>query len=288
MSLSQTCLPPFKDFSPIRFSVPKNACDTHAHVVSDDPQRYLFVDNRSYTPNPATEADYLKMLKQTQMSRGVLIQISVYGTDNRYMLEVLSHHPQQLRGIAVVDESISFNQLEKMHELGVRGIRLNVLFGGGIGFSAMETLADKIKEFGWHIQFLLNAKQLPELMPRLEKLPVIGVIDHMGHTPVASGLASSAMQSMQHLLADKGWWVKLSGAYRISNDFPQFHDVIPWAKKLYETAPEQCVWGSDWPHVDLQQMVNTGDLLNQLPLWLKTERDREQVLVKNPAKLYGF
>lgn len=282
------CLPPLKVFEKINFQVPTGACDTHAHVVASDMLMYPMVEGRSYTPYSATESAYLNMLEQTQMTRGVLVQISVYGTDNRYMLEVLSRHPDRLRGIAVVDADITEAELENMHHLGVRGVRINVLFGGGIGFDAMERLAVKIKNFGWHMQFLMDAKDIPELMPRLKKLPVIGVVDHMGHTPVAAGIDSPAMQGLTHLMQENGWWVKLSGAYRIGNNFPTFDDVNLWAKTLYQTAPTQCVWGSDWPHVSLQQMPDTGVLLNQLPQWLETEQDVRQVLVLNPQKLYDF
>ncbi len=282
------CLAPLPDVQPAAFTIPLGACDTHAHVVADDIQRYPMVAERSYTPHPATEIDYLRMLNATGMQRGVLVQISVYGTDNRYMLEVLSRHQESLRGIAVVDADISEQDLERMHALGVRGVRINVLFGGGIGFAAMERLAAKIQPLGWHMQFLMDAAQIPELMPRLEKLPVIGVVDHMGHTPVSSGLDGPAMQGLLHLMQNNGWWVKLSGAYRIGQDFPGFHDVDPWARKLYQAGPTQCVWGSDWPHVSLTRMPDTGALRNQLPLWLPTQADLEQVLVLNPQKLYGF
>lgn len=282
------CPAPLPDIDKATFTLPTGACDTHAHVVASDMQQYPMVANRSYTPHPATETDYLNMLQQTGMTRGVLVQISVYGTDNRYMLEVLSRHPDTLRGIAVVDADISEKELEQMHQLGVRGLRINVLFGGGIGFDAMEKLAAKIKPFGWHMQFLMNAAHIPELMPRLEKLPVIGIVDHMGHTAVSQGINSPAMEGLTHLMQEKGWWVKLSGAYRISEDFPAFKDAIPWAQKLYQAAPDQCVWGSDWPHVALTKMPNTGALRNQLPLWLPTEKDLHKVLVTNPQKLYGF
>lgn len=282
------CLAPLPDVQPAAFIIPPGACDTHAHVVADDMQAYPMVAERSYTPHPATESDYLRMLAATGMQRGVLVQISVYGTDNRYMLEVLSRHQESLRGIAVVDADVSERELERMHALGVRGVRINVLFGGGIGFAAMERLAAKIRPLGWHMQFLMDAAQIPELMPRLEKLPVIGVVDHMGHTPVSSGLDGLAMQGLLHLMQHNGWWVKLSGSYRIGQNFPVFQDVVPWAQKLYQSAPTQCVWGSDWPHVSLTRMPDTGVLRNQLPLWLPTQADLEQVLVHNPQVLYGF
>jgi len=282
------CLAPLPDMDAATFDIPAGACDTHAHVVATDAIAYPQVPERSYTPPPAPESAYLAMLKQTGMSRGVLVQISVYGTDNRYMLEVLRRHPDQLRGIGVVAPTVTDAELEAMHAAGVRGLRINVLFGGGIGFDAMETLAHRIADFGWHMQFLMDARQLPELMPRMRKLPVPGVVDHMGHMPVAEGIHSAGFQALQHLVRDHGWWVKLSGAYRISERFDDFSDVVPWAQALIDTAPDRMLWGSDWPHVHLTRMVNTGRLRNQLALWAPDADVRHRILVSNPERLYGF
>ncbi len=284
----ELCLPPLQDIATPGFSIPSNACDTHAHVVADDPDSYPFVYDRSYTPPAAPETRYLTMLQQTGMQRGVLIQISVYGDDNRYMLEVLKRHPDTLRGIGVVRENVTDQQLRQMHDAGVRGLRINVLFGGGTGFDAMEKLARKIADFGWHMQFLLDARQLPELLPRLKNLPVPGVIDHMGHMPVAEGIDHPGFRAMQELIEKYGWWVKLSGAYRISDDFPEFADVVPWAQALINTNENRMLWGSDWPHVSIPRMPNTGLLLAQLAKWAPQASQRNKILVDNPATLYGF
>lgn len=282
------CLAPLPEMDAATFDIPPGACDTHAHVVAADAAAYPLVPERTYTPPPAPESAYLGMLKQTGMARGVLVQISVYGTDNRYMLEVLRRHPDQLRGIGVVAPTVTDSELADMHAAGVRGLRINVLFGGGIGFDAMETLAHRIAGLGWHMQFLMDARQLPELLPRMRKLPVPGVVDHMGHMPVAEGMGSAGFQALQHLVRDHGWWVKLSGAYRISDRFDDFSDVVPWAQALIETAPDRMLWGSDWPHVHQTRMVNTGRLRNQLASWAPDAALRHRILVDNPERLYGF
>lgn len=281
------CLAPLDSTQAASFPIPDGACDTHAHVVAAGPQ-YPMVAERSYTPPPAPEEKYLAMLAATGMQRGVLVQISVYGDDNRYMLEVLKRHPRQLRGVGVVRADVSDRQLRDMHEAGVRGLRLNVLFGGGTGFDSMEKLAPRIADMGWHMQFLMDARHLPEMMPRMRKLPVPGVVDHMGHMPVSLGTSHPGFQALQHLVRDQGWWVKLSGAYRISEDFPQFSDVVPWAQALVATAPERMLWGSDWPHVSVTRMPDTGALRNQLALWAPDPAIRARILVDNPARLYDF
>ncbi|VVE57417.1 amidohydrolase family protein [Pandoraea anhela] len=281
------CLGPLPEIDPPTFAVPFGAVDTHAHVVAAS-DAYPMVAERSYTPPPAPEDKYLAMLDATGMTYGVLVQISVYGTDNRYMLETLRRHPDRLRGIAVVSPDVSDATLEAMHAAGVRGLRINVLFGGGIGFAAMETLAHRIKDLGWHMQFLMDVNALPELMPRMTSLPVPGIVDHMGHTPVAQGLDSPGFSALRSLVRDHGYWVKLSGAYRISERFPMFDDVTPFAQALIEDAPDRMVWGSDWPHVSLTRMPNTGALRNLLPQWAPDADTRRRILVDNPSRLYGF
>lgn len=284
------CAAPSPDVAQPSFKVPTGAVDTHAHVVSANLDVYPMVAERSYTPPPAPEENYLAMLDACGMTYGVLVQISVYGTDNRYLLEVLRRHPQRLRGVAVVSPEVSDGELEAMHAAGVRGLRLNVLFGGGIGFAAMETLAQRIKDLGWHLQFLMDVKTLPELMPRMTKLPVPGVIDHMGHTPVAGGIGAPGFAALRHLVRDHGYWVKLSGAYRISEQSPAFADVVPIAQALIDDAPDRVLWGSDWPHVSLtaDRMPDTGRLCNLIADWAPAEATRRKILVTNPAHLYGF
>ncbi|MYN14417.1 amidohydrolase family protein [Pusillimonas sp. TS35] len=282
------CLPPHSELTRADYTLPVGACDTHAHVVSPDTTQFPLSADRSYTPQPAPEGDYLRMLAAQGMTRGVLVQISVYGTDNRYMLDVLRRHPQRLRGVAVVSPDVSDAELEAMHRAGVRGVRLNVLFKGGIGFDAMVRLAHRIRDLGWHMQFLLDARQLPDLMPLMQRLPIPGVLDHMGHMPVAEGPDAQGRQALLHLLQAHGWWVKLSGAYRISDDWQAFRDVTAWAQTLANAAPDNILWGSDWPHVHISRMVDTGILRNQLAQWIPDETQRRKTLVDNPARLYGF
>ena len=281
------CLPPQERVEAASFEIPPGACDTHAHVVAADAPAYPMVAGRSYTPHPATEQSYLSMLDAQGMARGVLVQISVYGTDNRYMLEVLRRHPDRLRGIGVVAPAVTDAELEAMHAAGVRGLRINVLFGGGIGFDAMETLARRIAGLGWHMQFLMDAPAARADAAHAQAAGA-GVIDHMGHMPVAQRTDSAGFQAMRHLLREHGWWAKLSGAYRISERHDSHDDVTPWARALIEAAPERLVWGSDWPHVHITRMVDTGRLRNQLADWAPDPEVRKRILVDNPQRLYGF
>ncbi|MFO0440230.1 MAG: amidohydrolase family protein, partial [Betaproteobacteria bacterium] len=84
-------------------------------------------------------------------------------------------------------------------------------------------------------------------------------------------------------------WVKLTGPYRISNHDLPHADTIPYAHALIKANPAQVIWGTDWPHVMHKGRIpNDGELTNLLLDWVPDEKQREQVLVANPAKLYGF
>jgi len=285
------CLPPHATLAQATFALPENACDTHAHVIARAPD-YPLVSERSYTAPAATPEAYIAMLDAQGMARGVLVQVSIHGTDNRYMVEALRANPERLRGIAVVAPDASDAQLQTLHDAGVRGLRLNVLFGGGVGLAAMQTLAQRIAPMGWHLQFLIDVNQLDAAtLHQLAHLPCPGVIDHMGYVRAEQGVDAPGFQTLLHLVNDAGFWVKLSGAYRISQAHDTYENVTPLAQALAAAAPERMLWGSDWPHVGLRApdpMPDTGVLRNALPRWIPDEALRHKILVDNPARLYGF
>jgi 2-pyrone-4,6-dicarboxylate lactonase len=74
--------------APLHVAVPLGAVDTHAHVIGN-----TFVPERSYTPPSASTEDYLHMLDATGMTYGVLVQVSVHGTDNSLLVKALRAHP---------------------------------------------------------------------------------------------------------------------------------------------------------------------------------------------------
>lgn len=274
---------------PRSFVVPLGAVDTHAHVIGLPPA-YPLVDARSYTPPEASPDAYIAMLDATGMTYGVLVQVSVHGTDNRRMLETLIAHPARLRGIAVMPLGLPDSDYAKARRDGVVGLRLNVLYGGGIGFDALADYDALAREMGWHLQFLIDVREFARIASRIARLTVPFVVDHMGHFPTREvPVDDPAFETLAALVRDGGW-VKLSGAYRLSGEGPPYADTVPYARRLVETAADRCLWGSDWPHVAHfdQPMMNVGDLLDTLARWAPDATLRDRILVDNPARLYGF
>src|ERR1700728_2651750 len=159
-SLSADTISPPPDpnpHGPTRFVVPLGAVDAYSHVVGD--QKHM-VATRSYTPPPASGDSYLHLLDVEGMTYGELVQISVHGTDNSLLLDMLKAHPDRLRGVAVVAPDAPDAELAELKEAGVVGLRMNTLLGGGIGLEHLDRYEGICEEMGWHIQFIANLPSL--------------------------------------------------------------------------------------------------------------------------------
>lgn len=277
---------------PIDVQLPECSCDTHFHIFGPLDE-YPYKAERSYTPPEAPESAYRHMLQTYGFSRAVFIQPSVYGTDNSRMLSLLSEEDDgiQWRGIAVVDDNVTDAELERMHALGVRGIRLNLLYSGGIDLKTGLKLANRVAPLGWHVQFLIDVSEFPRLARRLEQLPLPSVIDHMGHMPAAKSIADPGFRDLLAVLREGQSWVKLSGAYRVTGlQHPPYTDADPIAHALIESNPDCLVFGTDWPHPGIKiPMPNDSDLMADFLRWMDNDAAlTDRVLVKNPARLYEF
>ena len=288
-AMTVPCLAPKADLAPPRFEMPAGATDTHSHVIGLPPE-YPFVPERSYTPPETPLAAYKAMHRALGIERAVIVTPSVHGTNNRITVESIAGYGPQARGIAVVDPGISDIELNELLYGGIRGIRLNVLFGGGVGLQAFEALAPRIRPLGWHIQLLLDvSRDMVAMAPIIRAGGIPVVVDHMGHMPVEKGLDDPGFRMLLELARNGLAWAKLSGNYRISTRRPHFEDAIPFAQALIDACPQNMVWGTDWPHVAMtEEMPDTTDLLNALDDYAPDPAMKRRILVENPAALYGF
>jgi len=271
-----------------RLAIPAGSADCHAHIFGPQ-DRYPYTPNRSYTPPEASIEAYRRMLGALGFERAVIVQPSVYGTDNRCTRDAVVASGGKWRGIAVVEPGVTDSLLAELHAAGFRGVRINLLFKGGLQLDALERIARSIQPLGWHLQLLLDGRDLPDLAGRLGRLPVDFVVDHMGHMPASLGTGHAGFQTLLQLLRGGRCWVKLSGAYRISAKPQPYDDAVPFARALVETAPDKLVFGTDWPHPSISvPMPQDASLLDLLPAWAPDEATRRRILVENPARLYDF
>ncbi len=276
-----------------RITLPPLACDSHAHICG--PQaRYAYYSERIYTPADALLPDYQHMLTTLGVERAVLVQPSVYGSDNTVMLEAIRTAGPQFRGVAVVADDVSERELERMHAAGVRGVRVNIVDvkdrkAGTLPLAQLRQLAQRVKPFGWHMEFLMHVDEFSDLDRALADFPVDTVYGHLGYMRADKGIATPGFQALLRLMQSGRAWVKLSGPHRISTQPLPHADTNAYAHALLAAAPQQVIWGTDWPHVMVKTpMPNDGDLCDLLGDWIPDAATRKQVLVDNPARLYGF
>jgi len=284
--MTELCQGPNPDVRSPRFAVPAGATDTHFHLFGPD---YPYAEGREYTPPDARAQEARRVFDRLGIQRFVVIQPSVYGTDNRCQLEQGAEIGLPMRAIVVVPRDTSDGELERMDALGVRGVRFTLAHAGALDPSDIELYAARMSELGWHLQFMVRAPQIVELEARLARLPCPIVIDHMTMPKPAEGVQQPAFQALLRLLRTGHCWVKLTGAYRLSEAQPHYADLAPFARALVAARPDRVVWGSDWPHVAFKgKMPSTTDLMDLLADWVPDAAVRKRVLVDNPAALYGF
>jgi 2-pyrone-4,6-dicarboxylate lactonase len=282
------CAPPILDVRKPTLQPPPKAADCHCHVFGPR-ERYPWAATRLYTPPPVTLDHYLAMLRATGFERGVMVQTGLYGTDNSFLVDAIKANPGTLRGIALIGEDVTDRELRNLAESGVRGFRVNCTARTGLAFEVARKLAERAKDYGWHVQFLLDVEDHPDIDTFLGGFPTEVVIDHMGRPDPAKGVNAPGFQALIRLLKSGRGWAKLSAPYRTSRMEPPYDDMTPFARALVAAAPDRLVWGSDWPHVLLTTtMPNDGDLVDRIADWVPDEAVRRRVLVDNPERLYGF
>ena len=282
------CAGPRLDVRKPKLALPPRAADCHCHVFGPR-DRYPWAANRLYTPPAVSLDDYLAMLRVTGFERGVMVQTGLYGADNRFIVDAMKAHPGKLRAVALIGEDVTDRELRHLAESGVRGFRVNRTAKTGLAFDVARRLAARTKGFGWHVQFLLDVEDHPDLDTMLGSFATEVVIDHMGRPDPRKGVDAPGFQALIRLLRSGRGWAKLSAPYRTSLLPPPYADLTPFAHTLVAAAPDRLVWGSDWPHVLLEtEMPNDGDLVDQLAVWAPDEAIRTRILVGNAERLYGF
>jgi len=279
------------------YAAPPGACDAHFHVFGPA-KRYPYGTDLRYKPPLAPLEAYLELAQRLGFERFVFVQPSAYGLDNSCMLDAMqAMDPAVQRGIVDLDEtSVTDAQVAAWHDLGVRGIRVNVSPvrkpEAGLAQSMLPRiarLAALAREIGWHLDFLTPGWLVSELIPMLRELPVEFTVAHFGLFPARDGVRQPGFQEFLQLVNDgsRRCWVKLTGTYRFSQA-ENFADVTPFAQALIATAPDQLIWGSDYPHLSFHDRVGTIQLYNKLGDWAPDAATRQAILADNPARLFGF
>ena len=269
-----------------RLPTPPNACDTHMHIYEPG---YQLRAEASHPSQPGTLAHYREVQRKLGLTRTVIVAPSGYGADNTCTLEAMAKLGSSARGVAIVDPAAPDAEIDRLTKGGMRGIRYHMR-GGVLTWDTMPRMAARVAAFGWHVQLQCESRELSEHEAIITRLPCDLVIDHMGRFDAATPADDKDWRLLMKLLATGRCWVKLSGPYYGSKSGPPLYaDKARIAKELIKAAPERMVWASNWPHPSYKKnFPDEGKLLDLVADWTQDESLRKQILVTNPAKLYGF
>jgi predicted TIM-barrel fold metal-dependent hydrolase len=286
----------------VSFDVPVHACDCHTHIFGD-PAKFPLFSGRVYTPEPALPDEMAALHKQLHVQRVVIVTPSIYGTDNSATLYGIKARGANARGVAVIDDKTSDAALDAMARAGIRAIRINLTTSGlddpAIGRQRFQVAARRAKQRNWHVELYTNLAVISAIKDLIAASPVAVVLDHFGGAQAALGVQQPGFADLVALVHAGKAYAKISGGYRASKLAPDYPDAAPLAQALIAANPERIIWGTDWPHPDSTSgrpatelspllQIDDGRLLNQLPVWAPDAGVRKQILVDNPARLYGF
>jgi 2-pyrone-4,6-dicarboxylate lactonase len=271
-----------------KLKLPPGAADCHFHVFGPK-AKFPLAEKRSYTPADAPKDVLIDRHMFLGIERGIVVQSTAHGFDNSAAADLLADKKGSYFGVALVPVNADMSELKKLHEQGFRGARFNYVqhLGGGPPIADVMKLSSKLASLGWHLQLHVDISMIMPMTTELKLSAVPIVIDHMGRVDASRGLDQPGFTHLLKLLEDKRFWVKVSGLERASRQGAPYPDAVPFARKLVTDFGDRTVWGSDWPHPNLDAIPDDGILVDLIGEFAN-ETQRQALLVDNPLKLYKF
>jgi len=265
---------------------PQTVIDTHAHVFH---RGLKLASGRRYAPDyDAPLSLYLQQLDQNGTTNGVLVQPSFLGTDNSYIVECLGQSGGRLRGIAMVEPTISSQDILALDKAGIVGIRLNLVGQQLPDLSAPEwkALLANLKSANWQVEIQRNASDLVGLVPKLLDAGVSVVLDHYTLPDPKLGVDDPAFQSVLKFGATGRVWVKISAPYRNGPNGEAFaKQAYPLLRAAF--GLDHLLWGSDWPHTQFEKTETYAKNRRFLDELITDTDERAKVLIA-PRSLFRF
>jgi 2-pyrone-4,6-dicarboxylate lactonase len=272
------------------FVVPAGAVDAHCHVFGPG-DTFPFAPERKYTPCDASWEQLFALRDFLGFDKNVVVQATCHGSDNSALLDVLERADDRARGVVTVKADITHDELARMNELGVRGVRFNYVkrLVDPKPDDYYRQIIEKIKPFGWHVVLYFEPSDLQEKYDFFTSLGVPVVIDHMGRPDVTKPVDNAEFDLfLRFMRENSNVWSKVSCPDRLSvSGSPLYADVVPFAKTIVEEFPDRVLWGTDWPHPNMKkEMPDDGILVDYVPSIATTPALQQKLLVTNPTNLY--
>ena len=266
--------------------LPTGSCDAHMHLYAPGPH----LRDAPFAVPDGNLARYRELMTRLGISRVVLVQSMLYGTDNDVMLGGLAALGLQVaRGIAVTRADAPGRLWDDLASSGVCGVRAFMMPGGIFAWEELPRLAARLADRGWQMQLQMDGREIAARETLLSDLPCSLVVDHVGKfiEPVLPN--HPAFVALLRLVANGRVWIKLSGLYETSRSgAPDYADIAILARRLAAEAPDRMLWASNWPHPNAKEPVDDTRLVRLAASLTDNDDARWRLFVGNAAKLFGF
>jgi predicted TIM-barrel fold metal-dependent hydrolase len=272
-----------------KLKAPPGACDTHIHLFGPA-GKYPFAADSPYTSCDALPETLFALQDMLGLSTAVIVSPGGYSRDYTMLADVLAKYPGRFRGVALMPDDAPSSEFARLGKLGVRGLRMISAKRGGHLPHYNREIAARAHDHGWHVQFYPHGTDIVDYADKLLALANDIVLDHFASIPAAGGVDQPAVKAVKRMLDSGRVWLKLSGPMRCTAENFPYAPVTPLAQAFVSHAPERMVWGTDWPHVNMdgREMPNDGGLLDLMLEWVPDEAVRNRILAQNANTLYGF
>jgi predicted TIM-barrel fold metal-dependent hydrolase len=270
------------------FSEPK--IDSHCHVF--EPSRFPYGENVHYRPE-GQEMGNAKYFQEVMSCYGVKHALLVgpnsgYNTDNRCLLDAIENAPNTFKGIAVVPNEISLEELQNLKAQGIIGVAFHPALMGVDFYSNIEPLLDKLQQLDMWAQFQVENDLLLNFLPMLSRVNVKLMFDHCGRPNLNAGISQKGFQALLSLGREGRAVVKISGFAKFSQQNFPFTDTRIFTEALVrDFGLRNTVWASDWPYIKAPFRLDYGPMLCTYAT-LFNEDERHQLMWASPKLHYGF
>ncbi len=271
-----------------RLKLPEGACDSHVHVFGPA-ARVPFSPDRHITPADAPREKLFALHKHLGISRCVIVQSAIHAFDNSAAEDAIAAGGGHYLGVALVPHDVPYTELQRLKAAGFRGVRFNFmphLAGAATPAQAVE-MSHRLAPLDMHLQVHFASRLIHEISPVLKTSAVPVVIDHMGRVDATLGPDHADFRALCTLMKDPLFYVKVSGADRIDAT-PPYKAGAALARQLVESFPDQCFWGTDWPHPNHTHIPDDGMLVDTVDRIAPTPELMQKLLVTNPQRFYRF
>lgn len=247
--------------------------DSHFHII--DP-KFKLIENNGFVPDYYTVYDYKKELEELGLVAvgGAVVSGSFQGYEQDYFDDALQQLGNQFVGITQLPLDTTDNELKRLNDIGIRGIRFNLYRGLDYSLDEIKKLSLRcFNLYGWKTEFYVDLAAISsELKALILELPAAS-IDHLGMTRVSEEALFEFIQ--------QGVPIRLTGFGRVEYSRDEVKGLI---RSLYDANPRGLIFGTDLPSTRAEYRFSKDDI--QLIQDVLTEEECERVFWQNGVDWY--